>query len=58
MFNLPYEIILSECSYKISSSKVEIKLKKKENVWWKTLENDGLADDGIKQGKCSVQILN
>ncbi|EEB15422.1 chaperone binding protein, putative [Pediculus humanus corporis] len=39
-FNLLYEINPSECLYKISPSKVEIKLKKKEGFWWKTLEKD------------------
>ncbi|XP_023024371.1 suppressor of G2 allele of skp1 [Leptinotarsa decemlineata] len=39
-FNLSHIIIPEQCSYKLSSTKVEIKLKKSEDIRWEKLEGN------------------
>lgn len=46
-FNLRYEIYPVECSYKILSTKVEVKLKKKEGVWWDTFDRKELTGKAL-----------
>ncbi|KAL0281178.1 UNVERIFIED_CONTAM: hypothetical protein PYX00_002240 [Menopon gallinae] len=45
---LSYEVVPSECSYKASPSKVEIKLKKKEGFRWVKLEGDTFSRLALK----------
>lgn len=54
--DLSYEVVPSECSYKASPSKVEIKLKKKEGFRWIRLEGDTISKLTLKNasyGNCS-----
>ncbi|KAG5869344.1 hypothetical protein JTB14_022592 [Gonioctena quinquepunctata] len=37
-FNLSHKIVPDMCNYKLSASKIEIKLKKMEGIWWEKLE--------------------
>ncbi|XP_066255567.1 protein SGT1 homolog [Euwallacea similis] len=46
-FNLSYKVVPDQCSYKLSPSKIEIKLKKNEGIRWDKLEGHQ-AENGIK----------
>ncbi|KAF5287186.1 hypothetical protein FQR65_LT12315 [Abscondita terminalis] len=48
VLKVAHEINPEECSYKISSAKVEVKLKKVEGIRWERLESLGIPDN-IKQ---------
>ncbi|KAK6172477.1 hypothetical protein SNE40_016116 [Patella caerulea] len=47
--DLAHLIAPEQSSYKIMSTKIEIKLKKGEGLQWTKLEGDGKEDDNIKQ---------
>ncbi|KAK6644959.1 hypothetical protein RUM43_001235 [Polyplax serrata] len=57
-FNLRYEIYPVECSYKILPSKVEVKLKKKEGVWWDTFDRKEITDTSKNNPTSSVKTKN
>lgn len=46
-FNLSHKIVVDQSSYKLTPSKIEIKLKKTEGLRWDKLEGD-LVNDNIK----------
>lgn len=56
-FNLLHEINTNECTYKILSSKVEVKLKKKEGVRWDSLERATSADNNVQEGIISLSLI-
>ena len=48
-FNLPHEIVVAECTYKINQMNLEIKLKKEKQIKWSKLEVTDL-DELPKKG--------
>ncbi|CAH1953479.1 unnamed protein product [Acanthoscelides obtectus] len=44
-FKLSYKVVPEQCSYKLTPSKIEIKLKKAEGLRWEKLEGDPIAEN-------------
>jgi hypothetical protein len=51
---LAHEIVPSMCTYVVSPSKIEVKLRKKEGLRWNQLEGEGKEEKvkAIPQGEC------
>lgn len=57
--NLAHPIVIEQCSYKILTSKIEIKLKKQDDIRWLTLEGKEVAQyaEKLLKGKCIINLL-
>ncbi|XP_032687380.1 protein SGT1 homolog [Odontomachus brunneus] len=55
--DLAHQIIAEQCSHKILSSKIEIKLKKRNGIRWNTLEGN-LVEQNVQPISCEILQTN